>query len=619
MSQKFNAATALMGPAHRGILTGIFEGEFPVGDMAWRPQEEEDQKRAQAVIQSVKEAFLGRLSFVRYVETKEEVPLHIVEEMSRIGLFRLKVPVEMGGLGLHQWGYNQVLQFVASISDALAAYVSAHNSLGGVYPLVHKATKEQRDFFLPKVCVWPTGFCFTERNVGSDPFRTESYAVRVRNERGVLTGYRLFGEKWFTTNILRAEFVVVNAIAVDDPAEMRGDSEKLHTLFLVPTKTPGVRIPKANRFAGMRGIDNANPVFENVSIPVFNRIGEEGDGFKIALGALNSGRIAVAAICAAAAKQAVAISRWWAEERKQMGGPIGDNELIAEKLTYGAAYAFAMQSMVDHASERTDRGLDAAVEAAMTKAFVSEEAWNIVDDMMQIRGGRGYMEEDSLADAGEFPAPCARIWRGLRVARIFEGATQILELWTIREGMRKNMDLATPFFVKNKKDFFAFGNIPKLMKSVAAFAAWYCSSLKSGLSRRALEAVPPQLRKHMEYAEKATRRIPRELMMAGRKYQAKIIFKQCLVERAFLIAAHIYGIYTSVLRAAYLAENGHPEALELANAFGYLAKDRIEELFRDLDKRSDRLNRGTSRAIRDGKFKEVLESGIVLPIPESAR
>src|SRR3954468_10751772 len=330
------------------------------------------------------------------IEREAKLPDHVIEGLKEIGALGIKVAKEYGGLGLSQVYYNKALMMAGVYHSSLATLLSAHQSIGLAEPLRMFGSEAQKQEWLPKVArTHVSAFLLTEPDVGSDPARLGATATPVEG------GYRLNGLKLWATNGAIADVVVVMAQVPKGDGHRGGISA-----FILPCDTPGVTVEHRNAFMGLRGIENSVTRLEDVFVPEANLIGREGQGLKIALSTLNTGRLALPAICVGVAKWATKVAREWGAERVQWGRPVGEHDAVAQKIAFIAASAFGLEAMLDVSSRLADdKRSDIRIEAALAKLYGSELGWKVVDELLQVRGGRGYETAASLKARGEKPVP----------------------------------------------------------------------------------------------------------------------------------------------------------------------------------------------------------------------
>ena len=307
--------------------------------------------------------------------------------------------------------YSKALAIAGVYHSAICTLLSAHQSIGVAEPLRMFGSEEQRRKWLPLVAKdHISAFLLTEPGVGSDPARMASTATPVGPEGAapsddefvatpVQGGYVINGRKLWATNGTIADIVVVMAKIPKSEGHRGGISA-----FVVPYTSEGITVVHRNAFMGLRGIENSVTVLKDVFVPEENRIAREGDGLRIALATLNTGRLALMAIAAGASKWATKIAREWANERVQWGRPIGKHDAVAQKLAFIAGSAFGLEAMLDVAARLADdKRNDIRIESALCKVYGSELSWRVIDELMQVRGGRGYETAESLKARGEKP------------------------------------------------------------------------------------------------------------------------------------------------------------------------------------------------------------------------
>ncbi len=594
---------------------GMYLGDFQLDLIHPQPKADPEQIRAGDEFLGRLRAFLTEHVDPQEIEDTGKINDTVISGLKQLGALGMKIPKEYGGLGLTQVYYNRALSLAGTWHSSLATLLSAHQSIGLPEPLKTYGSEEQKREWLPKVATdHISAFLLTEPDVGSDPARMSASAVPTEDG----SGYIINGTKLWATNGVIADVVVVMAVV-----PKREDSKGGITAFICPMDTDGITIMHRNEFMGLRGIENSVTEFKDVFVPKENVIMGEGRGLKIALGTLNTGRLSLPAITVGAAKYSLRIARQWANERKQWGEPIGKHDPVAQKIAFIAGTAFGLEALVDVSSRMADdKQRDFRIEAAIAKLYGSERAWEVVDTMVQIRGGRGYETARSLAARGEKPVPAEQMLRDMRINRIFEGSTEIMHLMIAREAVDQHLQIAGDILLGDGGP----AEKAKLgLKAGAFYAKWFPSlTVGKGQDPRSFDEFGP-LAKHLRYAERSSRKLARSTFYAMGRYQAKLEQKGSLLGRIVDIGAELYAIASACTYASTLAADdpqNKDAVYELADLFCNQARRRADALFHALWANDDDDQYKVAQSVLEGRY-EFFESDVIDPagdgpmIPES--
>ncbi|HEX6053216.1 MAG TPA: acyl-CoA dehydrogenase family protein [Gemmatimonadaceae bacterium] len=541
------------------------------------------------------------------VDRTGEIPESYVQELRAMGAFGIKIPKEYGGLGLSQLSYVRAMEMVTSKDGSLVALLSASQSIGVPQPLKLFGSEEQKRKYFPRLARGAiSAFALTEVHAGSDPANMSTSATPTEDGQAFI----LNGEKLWCTNGTRADLYVVMA-RTPDAIDAKGRNRKQITAFIVEASFPGVEIVHRCRFMGLKAIENGVIRFNNVRVPRENILWGEGKGLKLALVTLNTGRLTIPAGCAGVGKALLRVVRDWANERVQWGQPIGKHEAIAQKIARMAANTFAMEAVAELSTALYEKGgYDIRLEAAIAKMYNTEAGWRIVDDALQIRGGRGYETAESLERRGEKPIPIERAMRDFRINLIFEGSSEIMRLFIAREAVDHHFKLAFPIVAPDSSLQQRLG---ALSKSTPFYLTWYPARWLAGVRPRSYGEFG-RLARHLRFAERATNKLGRAIFHAMVRFGPKLERRQMVLFRAVDIGAELYAIAAACSRAHMLAKQGRSEAIALADVFCIEARQRIRQHFRALFGKFDPTLYRVAMQVLAGQHA-WLEHGIVGLVP----
>ncbi|MBV9312594.1 MAG: acyl-CoA dehydrogenase family protein [Pseudonocardia sp.] len=561
----------------------------PTGDPMSIERGEELLKRLQAYCETEIDPY--------EIERESMIPDRVIQGLRELGAFGMKIDRQYGGLGLTQVYYNKACALAGSVHPTLATLLSAHQSIGVPQPVKMFGTEEQKEKWLPRCTREISAFLLTEADVGSDPARMRAVATPDGDD------YVLNGVKLWTTNGVVADLLVVMAQVPKGEGHRGGI-----TAFVVEAASPGIVVENRNSFMGLRGIENGVTRFTNVRIPGENRIGKEGQGLKIALSTLNVGRLSVPAVCTGTAKWCLKIARQWSRERVQWGKPVGEHDAIAGKVAFIAATAYALEAMTDLSGEMADEDRnDIRIEAALAKLYASEMAWLVADELVQIRGGRGFETAESQAARGERGVPAEQLLRDMRINRVFEGSTEIMHLLIAREAVDAHLSVAGDVIdpeVELKRKAQA-------AKNAGVFYAKWLPKLVAGkgdVPTSFTEFGP--LATHLRFVERSSRKLARGTFYGMSRWQGKLEYRQRFLGRIVDIGAELFAMSAVCVRSRRDPEGG--SAVELADAFCKQARVRVENLFSGLWSNSDDSDRLLTRRVLQDRYI-WLEDGVLDP------
>ncbi|HTH64155.1 MAG TPA: acyl-CoA dehydrogenase family protein [Gemmatimonadales bacterium] len=539
------------------------------------------------------------------IDREGEIPPAVVQGLKDIGAFGIKIPREYGGLGLSQLSYMKAIELVSSVDGSVTALLSAHQSIGVPQPLKMFGSEAQKKKYFPRLAKGAvSAFALTEPNVGSDPAAMETTAELAPDGESWI----LNGEKLWCTNGTIAEILVV--MARTPSKVVYGKEKKQITAFIVEANTPGVKVTHRCHFMGLKALYNGVITFTNVRVPKEDVLWGEGKGLKLALVTLNTGRLTLPISAVACGKRCLEISREWADERVQWGRKIGQHDAVAQMIGTMAANTFAMEAVAELCGALADRGRsDIRLEAAMAKLYNSVAGWRIIDDTVQVRGGRGYETADSLRARGEKPIPIERMLRDFRINLIFEGSSEIMHLFIAREAVDKHLQVAGDVVMPGKT---AGERLSGLIRS-ALFYGWWYPSRWIGWGFWPKYSEFGALAGHVRFVERSARRLARNVFHAMVRFGPKLELRQGVLFRLVDVGSELFAMAATCSRAQRLlhddpATGAH--AVKVADVFCRQARGRVKGKFHGLWRNEDVPTYAIAQEVLRGEHT-WLEKGMV--------
>ena len=589
------------------FVSGLFMGEFDP-PRTFPVQSAEDRDRGDVFLRKL-ERLLREKVDPDEIDRTGEIPAPVIEELAKLGAFGIKISTEYGGLGLSQTNYCRAAMLLGGYCGNLTALLSAHQSIGVPQPLILFGTEEQKRKYLPRVARGEiSAFALTESGAGSDPATMQTRAEPAPDGKSFI----LNGEKLWCTNGTKAGVIVVMA---KTPSKIiAGKPKDQITAFIVETDWPGVEVTHRCYFMGLKALYNGVMRFTNVRVPRENILLAEGKGLRVALTTLNTGRLTLPAACVGLAKGCVDITRRWAAGRTQWGAPIGKHAAIADKIARMAANTFAMESMTLLAASAVDQDkhADVRLEAAMCKLWGSEQSWEIVNDAVQIRGGRGYETAASLKARGEQPVPLERFLRDSRINTIFEGSSEIMRLFIAREALDPHLKVSSAAL--NSK-FPLSQRLRAAAKAALFYAGWYPMQWLPMESFKVQGSETKLLIRHFRYAARTSRKLARAMFHAMLRNGPKLERHQLLLGRFVDIGTELFAITATCLRAERLLQaegtgTKSEELLHMVDYFCLASRLRIEEKFRGIRRNVDHASYRLAQQVLAGNHSVSRETAL---------
>ena len=574
-----------MPDAMPSLTRQLFTGTIDESILFPYPRITDDEDRRVTAFLDELRAYLDANLDREWIDENEQIPAEVMEGLKRIGLFGISLPTEYGGMGLSQSAYCRVFEFVTGYDVGLAIVLGVHLSIG-IKGIQLAGTDEQKRLYLPKAATgeWFASFALTEPEAGSDANGIRTRAVLSDDGRH----WVLNGDKIWIGNGSFSEVIVAFA---QTPVERNGKTVDRVTAFILRPDMPGYERGKVLRKMGARGSNQTELHFRDVHVPVENVLGEVGDGFKLAMRILNSGRQGLSAGAAGGIKQCLRMATEFAKERRQFGKAIAEYELIQGKLAAIAADAYSAESVAFLTTGLADRGdVDYALESAAAKVWNSDALDRAVDELVQITGGRGFVK----------PYPYERMYRDARITRIFEGTNEILRLFVGLSGMQEPGEYLKAIGKALREPVKQFGLLSE-------FATERVKLALGGGEPEIAREVHPSLRRHFDYLVDHTRdlRVATERMI--RRHGREIVDRQFVVTRIADMGIELYVRAAVLSRTQALLEAhdaGAAEAPPLTSTRERLDAEGVARLLRLCDlacQRSGLRFRTAREALTDGR------------------
>jgi len=546
----------------KSLFSGVIDEEaiFPYPEIR-----EEERETVATFLDSFRQFAAARIDPAR-IEREHTVGTDVIRGISDLGLMGMAIPEEYGGFGFSASAYCRVMQEVGTADASLAIVVGAHQSIG-CKGLILFGSEEQKRRWLPKLATGEliAAFALTEPEAGSDAAAQKTTAVYdAATDEFVLNGTK----QWISNGGFASFFT---AFARDESLPAEEPHRKI-TAFVVTSDLPGLTRGKEENKLGLKGSSTCQIHFENLRVPAANVLGERGQGFKIAVEVLNTGRTSLGAGCVGGSKAMIRAAALHATQRKQSQTPIAKFEMIRAKFARMVVDTYALESMIYLTTGMIDAGAeDYALEGACCKVFGTEVVWRNINDALQIAGGNGFMEE----------YPYERALRDSRINMIFEGTNEILRMLIALSGAR---DVG-----EYMKDVGRALKAP--LSSLGILSGFAGKRIKRVVAPGRLARVAPELAAEGESLVKYASAMANAVETLLQKYGKGIIEKEFQQERLADVTIDLYaGLAVLSRTTAAITRKGAASAadeIRLAKTFVRHARHRMVGALKEMDRSPD--------------------------------
>ncbi len=592
--RQIKQAQEMLGPdpERMGFIKSIFWGHFREELVFPYPQgNAEETARCDQLLAELDEYLRTRHPSFQ-IDRDQEIPDWVIKRLFDMGVMGMIIPKEYGGGGFAITSYNRVLDRIGRSCGSTAVLVSAHLSIG-CGAIVLFGTAEQKKRFLPRMATdMLSAFCLSEPNVGCDAAGQETRCeLSDDGQHYVLNGEK----KWATSGALSGLFTVMAKQKLKDPKTGK-DREAVTALICTPDM-PGIDIFSRNRSkCGIRGTWQARMRFTNVKVPRANLLHKEGRGLNVALTCLNYGRCTLSAGMVGGARVSLEQAAKWAKYRYQFDRPIGEFELMKEKIAAMAAYCYAMDAMLYMTTGFVDRDdEDIMLETALCKVFCSEMGYRTVDHTVQIMGGEGYMTENEVE----------RRWRDSRINTIVEGANEVMHSFIFAYGSKQLGE----FMLGLKKNPLRHPGAA-LRLAAELYLGWRRPAPRIGCLRAELDPLARGLERHV-------REFSHQVKMMLKVHREQLITRQMIQQRLSWIVLWIHAVACSLSRIDQSIRDGAngqqlDHEMRIVEHISAIAGHEIEASIRALRQNTDRTMRACAQAAMS-HMDSLPDSDYVIP------